>query len=157
PRWDDLVGWSRMQDLEQQYRAVWLADLPKVPGVPYYTWFTRGFVDTLTVKDATAFAAHAGELFAAAPIRGLILEELTEETADVIAAVPEMARVRELRIEQHERLPAEALRRLAASPYLAGLKGLDLYELPLPKALLREIQQAPWRLERLYLGGEYAG
>src|SRR5437763_419291 len=35
PRWDDPDGFDRMQDLEQKHRAAWLAELPKVPGVPY--------------------------------------------------------------------------------------------------------------------------
>src|SRR5262249_38856664 len=55
------------------------------------------------------------------------------------------------------RLPAEALRHLAASPHLAGLKELDLYDLALPKALLQALRRAPWRLEILNLGCEDAG
>ncbi len=88
PRWDDPEGSARMNQLERAHGEAWRAELPKVDGAGFCSWFKRGFVDTLAVKDVGALVAHAAELFAAAPVHTVIFDGLNKEQAAAVAAVP---------------------------------------------------------------------
>jgi uncharacterized protein (TIGR02996 family) len=160
----DVMSWEERRDynlrirhIERKRRSEWLAELPAVPGVGYGGQFRRGFVETLDVEDVAALAAHAAELFTAAPIRCLFFPQgLSKKDAAVLAGVEELSRIRSLRFERYKRLPAESLRLLAESPYLAGVKELEPPDIELSKGLLRVVQRAPWRLEVLSMSSEYS-
>jgi uncharacterized protein (TIGR02996 family) len=154
---EKVAGRRRIRELESSHRNAWRADLPRGDGGEYAAEFVRGFIDSLHVTDVQAFAAHAAELFAAAPLQGLIFERLTKEQAAVIAAVPELSRIRTLRLERNTRFSADALRQLIASPHTGGVKELDLYDVGLSKEFFRVLRRAPWRLEELWMGCEYGG
>jgi uncharacterized protein (TIGR02996 family) len=160
----DVMGWDehrdymlRIRHLENKHRAEWLDGLPEFPGISYSTHFSRGFIESLHVEDASALTDHADELFSAAPIRQLCFDKgLSKKDASILVGVADLARVRSLWFERYIRLSAESLRQLASSPHLAEVKELQLPDIYLSKELLRVVQRAAWRLEVLSLGTEYS-
>lgn len=142
----------REHELLTKHRTHWLGDLA---GRVVKAGFSRGFVE-FVVMDAHAFLAHHAELFAAAPVTDLGLDDagalpelfevrelsrlraltltggLTDADATVLAACPHLANLVRLDL-RHNRITRMGVEAIAASPHLQNLKGLDLSGNPVPR------------------------
>jgi uncharacterized protein (TIGR02996 family) len=85
----------------------------------------RGFFDTVTVEDATAFLKHADAVFRAAPITCVNFQELTGEQAAEFAASGHLARLRELSL--HDRIEPDAIRALGTHKDAAAVRTLEIH------------------------------
>jgi uncharacterized protein (TIGR02996 family) len=110
------------QRLLNAHRADWVAPFRGfVP--PTALEFRRGFVDEVRI-GAVQFLRHAHELFAAGPVRHLVLLDAGTHLGPVMAS-PYLGRLAGLTVEsQHlrDRLALAAAR----CPHLTGLRALDL-------------------------------
>src|SRR5262249_31907086 len=62
-------NWSaRAKALWDRYRSEWLAELPRPPGVDWFTEFKRGFPYRASFAHVRAFEDAADAVFAAAPV-----------------------------------------------------------------------------------------
>jgi uncharacterized protein (TIGR02996 family) len=100
----------------------WKAELPQLPGVEWGD-FNRGLVEEVQAQTEAAVVRHAAVVFAEPAVHVLRLTRLT--SGRDLAAVPELARVRALRLIG-ARAEERPLRDLLASPYLGQLTALDL-------------------------------
>jgi uncharacterized protein (TIGR02996 family) len=117
--------------------------------------YRRGFVEGVGLP-AHALLAQAGTLFRAAPVRELKLYGATRLLAQV-AACPWLARVRVLDLEKNDLDDAD-LEALAGSPYLAELTTLLLWSNAVADAGVRALAgAAPGRLSRLDLSANAVG
>ncbi|MBP3960723.1 TIGR02996 domain-containing protein [Gemmata sp. G18] len=107
--------------------------------------FARGFIEHVGVNAAT-FARDASALFAAAPIRSLLVERFTFTMAPVSLAAlfnsPQLTRVKRLDFSKLRRDP-DYFDQLAACSHLGQLTDLNLRDLPVPIPWLRALLAGP--------------
>ncbi|MGE3808593.1 MAG: TIGR02996 domain-containing protein [Gemmataceae bacterium] len=125
---------QRAHELRLDHQSEWLEPIQeqtKLPWALLNIWtFKRGFVDEIGI-DPGAFVEHAAKLFALEPIRVVRLirpgnrPHLGDRGAVQLAGVPELARCRQLQINDHE-IGAAGARALVKSPHLQGLAALIL-------------------------------
>jgi uncharacterized protein (TIGR02996 family) len=117
----------RRQGLQEREQALLKAHAQEWVGPlklkPEEVTFERGFVERVDT-DAKLFFESAGALFKSTPLRALKLMAW-EEGVEQLAAMPELARLRELDLNENG-LGDAAAELLAASPHVAGLERLDL-------------------------------
>jgi uncharacterized protein (TIGR02996 family) len=100
----------------------WKAGLPQLPGVEWGD-FNRGLVEEVQAQTEVAVVRYAAAIFAEPAVHILRLTRLT--SGRDLAAVPELVRVRVLRLIG-ARAEERALQDLLGSPYLGQLTALDL-------------------------------
>jgi uncharacterized protein (TIGR02996 family) len=101
----------------------WKAELPRLPGVEWGD-FNRGLVEEVQARTEAALLEHAAAIFAEPAVHVVRLRWLNDARA--LAALPELARVRSLRLIA-ARADEAPLRELLASPHLKNLMVLDLH------------------------------
>jgi uncharacterized protein (TIGR02996 family) len=101
----------------------WKAELPRLPGIEWGD-FNRGLVEEVQARDEAALVQNAAAVFAEPAVHVVRLRWLTDARA--LAALPELARVRVLRLIA-ARAGEPSLRMLLASPHLTNLTMLDLH------------------------------
>lgn len=87
------------------------------------TPFDRGFPARLWVRTAESLVVHAGDLFAATPVRRLMVVNVPNLNADKVAHIPQLRHLHSFRVRILSRLAA---RRLAESPYLGNVPDIRL-------------------------------
>lgn len=112
----------------------WKEELPRIDGVEWGD-FNRGLIEEVRAPSEQPVVAHAAEIFAVPGLHVLRLWRLAGG-AD-LAAVPELIRLRRLRVIMPGNRPA--LRALLASPHLRRLTVLDLYNVGVDDALATNI------------------
>ena len=130
----------REKSLLKKHQKTWI--LPIRPWIrPWIrTWqWARGFVDAV-VADGKKFIERLRAIVAATPLERSTLTGLTSVHLKELAAVPELRSVRELVLTQ-QRIGARGAR-FFRSPYLGGLRSLDLKEYPLTAAGFIELAGA---------------
>ncbi|HEY1190358.1 MAG TPA: TIGR02996 domain-containing protein [Gemmata sp.] len=103
--------------------------------------FARGFIEHVGVNAAT-FARDAAALFAAEPVRSLLIERFASTTAPVpldgVFSAPQMARVQRLDFSKL-RNSADYFEPLSSCPRLGALAELNLRDSPVPVPWLRAL------------------
>jgi uncharacterized protein (TIGR02996 family) len=133
---------ERSRELLALHEAGWRAQLPSLPGVRWGDW-ERGFVGDATVAHAKAFREQADALFAAAPIQGLaFLMRVTARTVAEVMASPYLARLTYLSLYNNPIGDAGAAA-VAASPRLTNLANLSLGCCGLHDAAAEALAAAP--------------
>jgi uncharacterized protein (TIGR02996 family) len=156
---------KRLRELLSLHEVTWtdelVGPLRELLGTDDFEYDLRsGFVEALTLP-ARLFLTHAEALFDRVPLRRLRL----------LGAGPhlrELARARALGrlsgldlagggLNESSQRVTEGFRRLAASPHLAGLRWLGLYNASLGPGHLERLLDSPHpaRLESLLLGGNF--
>lgn len=102
--------------------------------------FGRGFLERATVSGAW-FAARGLELTSLAPIVDVTLTAVPADATELFDS-PAWSHVRSLRFKGPPVTLAQ-VEALAASPYLAQLRGLDLASMDLPEAAAHTLARAP--------------
>jgi uncharacterized protein (TIGR02996 family) len=113
---------QREAALLDRYRRAWDRD---VGGLGDERTYRRGFVEAVRFRDNRDFLTAANDLFAVAPVRHLSLCWLWRPGGAVLALSPHLARLTALGLRSCY-IDVPALRLLLTSPYLAGLRTLDL-------------------------------
>src|SRR5262249_5900504 len=116
---------AREQELLQRHQVAWKNQLPQRDGVDWLS-FRRGFVAQVRFNDPSAFLDHASEIFEATPVRHISLHRLDSDKAAALAKSPYLAGVRVLDLDDGNRIGNAGLEALAASPRLAGLEVLKV-------------------------------
>jgi uncharacterized protein (TIGR02996 family) len=101
----------------------WRAQLPDLPGIEWGD-FNRGLIEEVRAATERAIIAHAPKVFAVPGVHVLRLWRLVDGTR--LAGVPELIRLRTFRVICGAN--RGALHDLFASPYVARLTALDLYQ-----------------------------
>jgi uncharacterized protein (TIGR02996 family) len=146
----------RANELERRHAAELEDELPRVPGLlwasPTPDRFARGFVCAIVAADWEAFAAHAEELFAAAPVTDLSLQRLAPASLPALVRSPLLARLRALILPELQVGDAEVAL-LAASPYVSNLRSLTLIKNNIPGPGARALAGSPHlkNLKELFL------
>ena len=122
PRRPDLA--ARQRELLDQHGWVWAEELgPKVR-----EWaFHRGFVERVEMDLDTASAEEIGRVLGTAPVRCLRDTGQLTSLVGVVGALPRMGRLQGLELWTLYRANSNLLRKVLASPFLAGLKVLILH------------------------------
>jgi uncharacterized protein (TIGR02996 family) len=140
--------------LEQRERDLLIAHEAEWAGelANHVHWWTfrRGFVNEIAAS-AGAFVASAPRLFRMAPIQVVHLDGV-RDCIDSLAASPYLARIRFLDLSDNM-LGNRSIRILAQSPWLRNLRGLNLSSTLLSDSGLAALVASPYltNLEELYL------
>jgi uncharacterized protein (TIGR02996 family) len=157
----------RLHELLAEREAAWtdelVGPLRKLLGTDAFEYdFRSGFVEALTLP-ARLFLAHAPALFDLVPLRRLRLLEAGPHLRE-LARLPALGRLNGLDLAgggllESSRRVSDGFRRLAASPHLAGLRRLGLYDASLGPDHLGRLLDSPHlaRLASLLLGGNSLG
>jgi uncharacterized protein (TIGR02996 family) len=113
----------RNRFFHNQYVPAWREELPQLPGIEWGD-FNRGLVEEVQARNEAAIVQNAAAIFAEPAIHIIRLSRLND--ARVLAALPELSRVRSLRLIG-ARVGFRVLEELFASPYLDNLAVLDLH------------------------------
>ncbi len=148
----------RERQLLHEHRDAWLDRLPKWVGRPAVT-FRRGLPYGIHCR-AREFLRNAGGVAKNTPIQETRLGQLDAEAAEQVAALPHLARVRELHLFDGSWASWETL---LASPHLTGLRELWLFDhvRGLPRGVFVDVMRlrAVRAVQRLHLqlGGQTEG
>src|SRR5262249_31107791 len=145
----------REKELLRAHRASWLAALPRIPSGTKLE-FQRGFIHRITFAKAARFDAHAGPLFAVAPIPELAIGKLTPEHLPELAGSPLLARLTGLLLEGSP-LDDEGVRSLIASPHLGRLSRLHLIDSAVGAGALLALLASPSRATLAHLDLSWNG
>ena len=109
--------------------------------------FNRGLPVRVTFEGADEFFAVADRLFALTPIRALEIcaysgSRLGSDGVRRLAAMPELARLTDLRLIEHQRIDPNAWRALFRSPHARNLEFLGLSGCDLGAAVVAELAAA---------------
>jgi len=123
PEHDSLE--ARRRQLETEHAAGWLAPIVELGAQGFRRdlppRFARGFVETITLVGRAS--ASFAEICAREPITDVTFVSCGVRTYELIAALPELAQIRELVLRGTHVLGCEAL---VASPHLGGVRRLTL-------------------------------
>ena len=123
---DDSRRWQlaeRQRKLLAKFDKKLHRELPKIRGIRWGR-LQRGFVNEIVVSGFGALCNHAETIFAAAPITQFNFEDFELEKPDVLAALPQLARIRKLECSGM-RMEDRGWQMLE-SPHLTHLRTLDL-------------------------------
>jgi uncharacterized protein (TIGR02996 family) len=158
---------KRLRELLALHEVTWtdelVGPLRELLGTDQFEYdFRSGFVEALTLP-ARLFLTHAQALFDLVPLRRLRLLEAGPSLRE-LARSPVLGRLSGLDLAgggllESSRRVSDGFRRLAASPHLAGLRRLGLYNASLGLEHLEQLLDSPHlgRLEALLLGGNSLG
>jgi uncharacterized protein (TIGR02996 family) len=123
----DVPGRSELEAREaallEEHQDEWLGGLAELEAAEWR--FRRGFVESVNLI-AEDYLENAAALARAAPIRDVEVEDVGGHIA-ALAALPQLGRLRSLSLKGEPQEDAESIRPLAASPRLAGLKRLEVF------------------------------
>lgn len=132
----------RVGELREQFGRRWLGELPAVrladwqyPGWLGREPFDRGFASHLRVKTAGALVAGAGALFAATPVRRLMVHHIMK--ADALARLPQL---RHLHVFAARIVSRRAADELADCPHLDPVPDVRLSFTALPEEQLTRLR-----------------
>jgi uncharacterized protein (TIGR02996 family) len=119
----------REGELLAQNRARWKAELPEFPALRWSEYWSRGFVNCVSVENWATFRRIHDDVFRAAPLQHLILFDFGAPRA--FARFPALARLKSLAFL----CPVDnaAAEHFLASPYLDGLNLIDLGAPPITR------------------------
>lgn len=142
PRWVDLA--KRERELLNTYESLWAAPLA---GLVEGWRFRRGFVEEVNLS-ARSFIAGAESIFRTAPIQGVRLGNLFELSPHW-EGPPRSGYWRDdeefRRVEaQFQHVLCEGMQMIAACPWLARIKRLDLSGDRITDAVVQELSQSPY-------------
>jgi uncharacterized protein (TIGR02996 family) len=141
PQWDGRQVRLRLreQQLLEQHRPAWRADLPDIEGV---TWgaFRRGFVAMANFASFAVLKASASACWAATPIETVIIRWPRQREA--IGRIPPIAGLRGLTI-QATVVDQREVDRLANAPLLGTLRALNLHHCSLGAEGFRRLVASP--------------
>ena len=111
----------------------WIGALPQHAAVNWRSnyisleyHFERGFASSVEFSGHSTFRSHATRVFRAAPIRHLLMQQLTTRTAILLAYSKHLVHLKTLTVRSARIGTAGALT-LAESPYLENLKSFRLH------------------------------
>jgi uncharacterized protein (TIGR02996 family) len=107
----------------RDYVPGWKAELPQFPGIEWGD-FNRGLVEEVQAQTEAAVIRHAAGIFAEPGVHVLRLARLADGWS--LAELPELARIRVLRMVSAQATDA-ALLALLASPHWGRVQVLDLH------------------------------
>ncbi len=144
-RRDGLI--RRANELQGRFGNRWLGELP-VPDTEHIDWgkvaadwvggepFDRGFASCLLVKTTGALAKHADKLFAATPVRRLMVWHMMK--ADKLARLPQLRHLHTFRARIVSRRAADEL---AECPYLDSVPDVRLSLTALPDEYITRLRK----------------
>jgi uncharacterized protein (TIGR02996 family) len=117
----------RERELLHDRRKDWETTLPRLKGIKWGR-FERGFVAEVTASEVSALWKHLPAIVRTTPVQHVTLGSGPPEGAEQLAESPYLAGLRSL-IYDGSYLPTDpdVVRALVASPHLARLHTLDLY------------------------------
>lgn len=115
-----LVG--RQKELLARHREQWEESFR---GLVRNCEYRIGFAERVTLS-AEQLVDDFAKLAERTPVVRVRLTGLTPDTVSVVASVEELARLRELDLNQQQQVSPQVLRELLASPYLGRLRSLNL-------------------------------
>ena len=143
-RLDDRI--RRECELQERFGKLWLAELPVpdpelVDWVRYGGWlggeqFERGFAARLRVKTTGTLVKHADALFAATPVRRLMIHHIMR--ADKLARVPQLRHLDTFRARIVSR---QAAIELAECPHLDSIPDIRLSLTALPEEYVERLRK----------------
>jgi uncharacterized protein (TIGR02996 family) len=129
PEWDVSDPRCReLWDRESEFTPFepgWKAELPRLPGMKWERFFTRGFIDEVTFQSVKAFREHGEAVFSASPVETLWIRRVTARTIQTVCASGLLARVRYLGLRG--RLGDTGASSVAGCPNLTRLRTLCLW------------------------------
>jgi uncharacterized protein (TIGR02996 family) len=132
----------------------WRAELPRLSGIEWGD-FNRGLIEEVQATHEDPVVRYADAIFTQPAVHVLRLTRLRD--ASRLAALPQLARLRSLRIIA-ARAEESVLRTLLASPYLRDLQLLDLHGNRFADAGAAEFAAKEWpSLAELWLGSNRIG
>jgi uncharacterized protein (TIGR02996 family) len=138
----------------RDYVPGWKAELPRLAGIDWGD-FNRGLVEEVQARTEADLIRHAAAVFAQPAVHVIRLARLNDGRA--LAALPELARVRVLRLIA-ARADEPVLRKLLASAHLRNLIMLDLHGNSAGDALAADLAAgAHPNLAELWLGSNRIG
>lgn len=135
-----------------EHGTAWRSTLPTLDGVTWSDEFRDGFVEEVTVSTVEAFLHHAPAIFAATPVRRLNVRRANSKDVVRLAASPYLARLRTLDLHGNP-IGVEGARALAACESFAAIRELFLYDCALGDAGVCVLLRLPHpeRLRELFL------
>ncbi len=121
----------RERELWAQSRARWKAELPDFPALRWSEYWSRGFVNCVSVENWATFRRIHADVFRAVPLQHLILFDFGAPRA--FARFPALARLKGLSFLCD--VNDAAAEQFLASPYLDGLEQIDLGAAPLTRPM----------------------
>ena len=138
---------TRERSLLGKHRKTWIAPFAKAVHSPS---FKRGMIEGAFVK--ATFTTAVGELLAREPVTSLSMHKLTIGQAAALGPLPQLARLRKLRVAESS-LGVRGATALF-SPRLSNLRDLDLYQAGIDDGGLARLRETVFpQLERLVLSG----
>jgi uncharacterized protein (TIGR02996 family) len=137
----------RAGELQRRSGRRWLGEFP-VPHPEHIDWvqyprgwlggeeFDRGFACRLFVQTAGLLAKHAKVLFAATPVRRLLIWNI--KRGDKLAKIPQLRHLHTIRIRVVAKQAAEDL---LECPYLDSVPDIRLSLRALPEALIEQLRK----------------
>jgi uncharacterized protein (TIGR02996 family) len=134
---------ARLAVTSDRLGSRWLEALGVTGGEPIYD---RGMVEGLIYDGLERFVADVPMLFARVPVRSITIRDLDLHDRDgltVLADLPDLLRIRELRLENGwEPVSADGFERLVTSPHLARLELLAVQEAQLTDEDVRALDRS---------------
>jgi uncharacterized protein (TIGR02996 family) len=136
---------ARATELEEKHGAVWLSELPKVGRIDWLRapggWlggeaFDRGFAARVRVDNAGAVVKHAKVLFAATPVRRLLIWNI--KRADKLALLPHLRHLHTIRARIVSKQAADDLLKC---PYLDAVPDIRLSFTALTEAHIERLRK----------------
>jgi uncharacterized protein (TIGR02996 family) len=144
---------AEMNQLEREYHD--RVPPPPVRGFLGEDWHVRrGFVEAAAMK-AGQFIRYAGFITTQVPLRMLYLTGEAQDRIEELAALPELGRLRGLSFWGNP-IGDDGLHRFLASPYLTGLRWLDLENSGVTAAGIEELAASEALPELRYVAADAA-
>lgn len=121
---------ARIEELRKKNWKNWRAELPRLSGITWASYFWRGFVSSVSADTSKWLIQQRGQVFESAPIQSLVLNDAGLATLQAVLDLPEAERLTGLTIRQC-RIREGEWQALARCPRLTRLKGLRFDVTPL--------------------------
>jgi uncharacterized protein (TIGR02996 family) len=132
----------REEDLQDANKDAWIGEIPTWSGVKTSARFQRGFPESAECTGA-AFLKYGSKIVSHIPLRELSFQKLTPTQCVKVAASPALAGVRNLRLYD-QKIRDKGARALFESPHLAGLTSLSLSSTGITSAAMKGLAASPF-------------
>jgi Ran GTPase-activating protein (RanGAP) involved in mRNA processing and transport len=133
----------RAKDLWAEHKDSWIGEMPKGSGVKWRAMFRRGWPESAECT-AAAFLKRGAKIFEQLPLTELAFDKLTAASCVKVAASPLLARVKTLRL-YNQKIGDKGAVALLRSPHLSGLTALCLTSTGITAATMQALAEAPFR------------